>query len=611
MSQFCNFSLTFVAMKATDKHGWRIFSCRQSLFSAVRPWVFAAFFTAVLALLPQGRACARAARASNALYDQWAVFSNRQLMAKGVEFLSQQQADSALVCYTIITERLGSAIPEKEDADWLIAAMFNMGYIYSTFYDDYPKSFSYLQRALNLSEQTGSTLNLPYIYNSMAGMYLLNAEMHGHNNTLEEVMTLFSKGLNVAVGEKNWEVAFVIFNNMVSAAVKYQRADLIARQVVLMRNTKIPASTPMLTYIRLTGKGAEAYRQGRYEEAARWFGQAVGQVRSKWEYSAHYKAMAVCNQAYSLMRVGKYAEAIALLRPVEKEALATKEREVLAEVRQMLRDCHVGIGDSEGAERYYVAYLKDRDSLLTANRLEDVNRMRFLDEIGKMSQQVRDLNGKRRLQTVVICGVAAVALVVLVFLLVLARKNRGLRYRNRMLYRNNVAALKSDAEQRRIIENYEQRIAALQRADAEKPAAADSEEREKYKGSTLGDDEKQQLAARIKNVMDSKTGEICSENFSLSRLAELVASNSRYVSQVVNEHFGCNFNSLLSEYRIREACRRLNDHAHYGSLTIEGISRSVGFKSRSNFAAVFRRQTGLSPSEYQRMTREDNNKIIS
>ena len=64
-----------------------------------------------------------------------------------------------------------------------------------------------------------------------------------------------------------------------------------------------------------------------------------------------------------------------------------------------------------------------------------------------------------------------------------------------------------------------------------------------------------------------------------------------------------NFKQMLIEYRIKEACRRMNNVQRYGNYTVEGIAQSVGFKSRTNFAANFRRVTGLTPSSYQRMTK--------
>ena len=68
----------------------------------------------------------------------------------------------------------------------------------------------------------------------------------------------------------------------------------------------------------------------------------------------------------------------------------------------------------------------------------------------------------------------------------------------------------------------------------------------------------------------------------------------------INQEYGSNFNSLLNEYRIKEACRRLGGNAN---MTIEGIAESVGFKSRTSFGALFKSITGLSPSAYQKISR--------
>ena len=99
--------------------------------------------------------------------------------------------------------------------------------------------------------------------------------------------------------------------------------------------------------------------------------------------------------------------------------------------------------------------------------------------------------------------------------------------------------------------------------------------------------------------------EIFSPEFSLERLAMLSESKSKYVSQVINEYYEQNFNNFLNSYRIKEACKRMGDIANYGNYTIEAISESVGFKSRSTFVSSFKRITGLTPSQYQRIARKE------
>ena len=82
-----------------------------------------------------------------------------------------------------------------------------------------------------------------------------------------------------------------------------------------------------------------------------------------------------------------------------------------------------------------------------------------------------------------------------------------------------------------------------------------------------------------------------------------------YVTGLAMGHFQARRDARLSEVKkgkkaIKEACKRMGDIEHYGNYTIEAISESVGFKSRSTFVTSFKRITGLTPSQYQRLARK-------
>ena len=122
------------------------------------------------------------------------------------------------------------------------------------------------------------------------------------------------------------------------------------------------------------------------------------------------------------------------------------------------------------------------------------------------------------------------------------------------------------------------------------------------KDSSLISDKQAELRQKIQSVLDD-IPTITSPTFNLSRLAELVGSNTTYVSRIVNDVYGKNLSTLLSDLRIKEACRRINNPEKYGQFTLETISASVGFKSRSTFLTSFKRVTGLLPSEFLRIAK--------
>lgn len=86
-------------------------------------------------------------------------------------------------------------------------------------------------------------------------------------------------------------------------------------------------------------------------------------------------------------------------------------------------------------------------------------------------------------------------------------------------------------------------------------------------------------------------------------LADLVGSNTKYVSYAINRCLGKSFPSMVNGYRVGEACRRLREEAGERTYTIESIAAECGFKSRTNFSTIFKKSTGLSPREYLQMAR--------
>lgn len=97
--------------------------------------------------------------------------------------------------------------------------------------------------------------------------------------------------------------------------------------------------------------------------------------------------------------------------------------------------------------------------------------------------------------------------------------------------------------------------------------------------------------------------EIYSNNFTAERFAELLGYKMRQISSAISEMTGKNFNTILGEYRVREACRRICDPS-YEQFTFAAIAEQLGFRSRTNFITVFKRVTGLTPTEFVRMKNE-------
>lgn len=85
------------------------------------------------------------------------------------------------------------------------------------------------------------------------------------------------------------------------------------------------------------------------------------------------------------------------------------------------------------------------------------------------------------------------------------------------------------------------------------------------------------------------------QNLNIFTLAKKLNTNSKYLSQVINQEFNKSFVHFINEYRVEEAKQILLANNNY---TIEAQSQMVGFKSKSSFNIAFKRHTGLTPSLY-------------
>lgn len=126
----------------------------------------------------------------------------------------------------------------------------------------------------------------------------------------------------------------------------------------------------------------------------------------------------------------------------------------------------------------------------------------------------------------------------------------------------------------------------------------DESESASTRRNPLDAERQRKLASAIEAVMEN-ADEYCNPEFSLDRMAELVGSNSRYVSQVINGTYHKNFSTFVNEYRVRLACLRMADTSIWSSYTLHGLGESVGFKSYTTFVSVFRKTTGLTPKLYK------------
>lgn len=86
------------------------------------------------------------------------------------------------------------------------------------------------------------------------------------------------------------------------------------------------------------------------------------------------------------------------------------------------------------------------------------------------------------------------------------------------------------------------------------------------------------------------------EDISLQELAGFLRYSEAYFSTVFKQCFDQNFTIFLSKYRVEKAKTLLEDI----TINVKEISERVGYRDSNYFAKVFKRVTGVTPSDYRK-----------
>ncbi|SFT41249.1 Helix-turn-helix domain-containing protein [Chryseobacterium formosense] len=88
------------------------------------------------------------------------------------------------------------------------------------------------------------------------------------------------------------------------------------------------------------------------------------------------------------------------------------------------------------------------------------------------------------------------------------------------------------------------------------------------------------------------------QGLTLKKLAEQFKTNTSYLSQVINEYKGSNFNSYINALRINYATQKIYQDKEWRKYSIEHIASAAGFSNRQSFSNIFLEQNGIRPADF-------------
>ena len=119
----------------------------------------------------------------------------------------------------------------------------------------------------------------------------------------------------------------------------------------------------------------------------------------------------------------------------------------------------------------------------------------------------------------------------------------------------------------------------------------------KYQKSGLKEMQAKSYIKKLVNFMD-QTDAWKDNEFSLAKLSMQTNIAKHHITQVLNEMLGKNFYMFVNEYRIDHAKKLIRSN-EYRKWSFVAIAYECGFNSKTAFNNFFKKNNGMTPSEYR------------
>ncbi len=520
-------------------------------------------------------------------YSRITHLSNRELLKHGDIFQTKELFDSALFYYSILNNRYSKDMPVEDK--WICAkSMSDAGLLYY-YKSNYSTAMELLLKGLEIAESNDFEDVMCDVYKNIGNVYSTFADF-------DRSCTLYEKAYALAEKLDDIEQKNRILNNLVGAYCFINKLDKAKKYYALL--LKAPDKSVRYQYDVMLLKCLILYSEQHLKEAAMGYRGVKDYVEvNKMDIRCLGTVNSCLGKVYEAEN--RLDSAIYFYRSNEIEARRAGQMDLLVETLRDLANAFEKKGDIRKSLTYKSEYMELSDSMFNLREFNSVKNAQFKYDMDKSSALINDLQDGQRdsalkiaMQRNVLWIVSVGFAVVVLLLVVVYWQKRKLGMAYNALFNRNREYVESE-------KHYKLHISEL---EAKLSSQKDNEE-SSPKVSLVKGEQRAKILSDIQSVMDNNPV-VYSSDFSIEMLADLIGSNTRYISDIINDEFHKNFRSFVNDYRIKEAMVRQADKERCGHLTIKAIAESLGYNSQPNFISAFTRVTGIKPSVYQKISRE-------
>ncbi|PHS10472.1 MAG: hypothetical protein COA88_01650 [Kordia sp.] len=445
----------------------------------------------------------------------------------------------------------------------------------------FDEALSYTLKALKMSQEIEDKINISTSLNALALIYY-NLEEY------QEALDHYSKALALIENQNNDLIKADILSNIgitygslnqLDESLEYFNKSLIIKK-------KIGDKNDILGVISNIGLAYQS--KGNLKKALNYFNEGL----NLYQKDTTSLPIAYINRNLAIIYFDQkeYQKAEIAIKKCLEIAKTKKNNYLLESSYGALSAIYKGQNKFEKSLEYHELYLEVR-STTQANEVQNrATELMAIYNFDKKEKEIESLKKENEINSIKIRWFFIALLFVSTFSVTLYYYYNRLKRANKDLFQINLEQV--DSEERR--NKMHEITAGIELISDDKNVKQISSELSKeYKD------------ALIHNITKLFEGEkiFLEHDLSLGKVSERLESNKSYVSRVINEFSGKNFNTFINEYRINEARKLLTQRENW-NLTIESIADMVGFKSKSSFNIAFKKFTGITPSYFLESIKE-------
>lgn len=539
---------------------------------------------------------------AEALYDSLSTKPTSVLLEESKHYAEADTLnDRSIVALTIVTNRYYENPSDSILRRQAIEAYRMLGILYMVRVIDYKKAYRSLWSGRQIAEETQNYDLLASIYNSLANLYSVNPG--DAERQAQKVAECLSLAADAAMRSDNVDMLRTIAMSI--GFWSFPRKSWGPLEGTVRRIEKNYSSDPDLKGSLLVLKACDSYFDGNTEAAERYLIEARNHLNfTKFSERYTYSLDLILSDLY--VDTNQYAKAVDIMESDLEKAEREGHTDYLIDVCDQLSHIYSCTGDSVSADYYYMKGLRLKNDFTLRSNFGKVEELDFVSQIDEINSRVEQLSIKRQEEKRRNIVIGSVLIIAILMLLTLLWFHLNLKRNHRKLYERNREMLKREEQHKLLRAQLEKELKNMASGDTAPEVNTPVNQPEDTDGETSNDEDLESLQRTYTRILMifEESRDIYNMGFSISDLADMLGEPIRVISKAINTCYGDNFHQLLNKYRLREATRLMHK-SDSRTFTIESIANSAGFKSRTSFATLFKKATGMTPSDYWQMARRN------